>query len=217
MQINIKAILFLTALCSNSYIMPYTIMIDPAGDSQHIGRVIDNTFERGITLQCAESLKTALAKELPQIRVVISRIPGESVEKLQNAAFANRLQVDLYLNLQFYQETNNPAKIAFYYYSYQPLTDAWHTPKPLSFYNLQEIYLLNYNLTKKLCLDFLHIWEQEYKKYFVPLGAFGIPFQPFIGIQAPAIAIEAGLIHKDSWQMLINPLVQIIAKAIHEQ
>ena len=115
------------------------------------------------------------------------------------------------------QEKNNPAKIAFYYYSSQPTTDAWHLPKKLGFYNLHEIYLLNHATTKKICTKMLNIWQQEYKKYCIPLGAFGIPFQPFIGIQAPAIAIEIGLLQKDTWQMLIDPLVKILAQVIHEK
>lgn len=216
MQIKYSALCLCLFMFSSS-LFSYTIMLDPAGDSQNTGRIIDNTFERGISLQCAEHLKTALAKELPNIRVVISRIPGESVEKLQNAAFANRLQIDLYINLQFYQEKTNPAKIAFYYYSSQPTTDAWHTPKTLGFYNLHEIYLLNHATTKKICLKMLQMWQQEYKKYFIPLGAFGIPFQPFIGIQAPAIAIEVGLLQKENWHMLIDPLVKILAQVIHEK
>ncbi len=38
----------------------FTIMIDPAGDAKHTGRLIGDTLERGISLQCAEQLKTAL-------------------------------------------------------------------------------------------------------------------------------------------------------------
>ena len=214
MQIKYTALFF--CLFFTKSLSSYTIMLDPAGDSQNTGRIIDNTFERGISLQCAESLKAALAKALPHIRIIISRTPGESVEKLQNAAFANRLQTDLYINLQFYQEKTNPAKIAFYYYSSQPTTDSWHTPKKLGFYNLHEIYLLNHATTKKICLKMLHIWQQEYRKYFLPIGAFGLPFQPFIGIQAPAISIEVGLVQKENWLMLIDPLVKILTQVIHE-
>lgn len=38
----------------------FTLMIDPAGDAKHAGRVIEDSFERGITLQCAEKLKKML-------------------------------------------------------------------------------------------------------------------------------------------------------------
>lgn len=62
----------------------------------------------------------------------------------------------------------------------------------------------------------LKIWQQEYKKFCIPLGAFGIPFQPFIGIQAPAIAIEVGLLKKENWNMITDPLVKILAQVIHE-
>ena len=35
----------------------FTIMLDPSGDAKHTGRIINKTFERGISLQCAEVLK----------------------------------------------------------------------------------------------------------------------------------------------------------------
>ena len=66
-------------------------MLDPAGDAQNPGRTIDDNFERGITLQFAEKLKEMLQEKFPTIRVVLSRTPGESLQPLQNANFANRL------------------------------------------------------------------------------------------------------------------------------
>ena len=41
---------------------PFTIMIDPAGDAKHTGRLIQDTLERGISLQCAEELKKNLTQ-----------------------------------------------------------------------------------------------------------------------------------------------------------
>src|SRR5579872_1728748 len=70
---------------------PFTIMLDPAGDAQYPGRIIDDCFERGITLQLAEQLSTVIAQRFPSIRVVITRQPGETRQPLQHANFANRL------------------------------------------------------------------------------------------------------------------------------
>jgi len=81
------------------------IMLDPAGDAQYAGRRIDDSFERGLTLRCAEQLKQRLEQLFPQIHVVLTRLPGETVQPLQNANFANRLSVDLYLSIHFYHET----------------------------------------------------------------------------------------------------------------
>src|SRR5690606_15053887 len=134
-------LLFLTKSLS-----PFTIMIDPSGDTKHTGRIIQDTFERGITLQCAEQLKKELKKILPNIHIVLTRIPGETIQPLQNAAFANRLQVDLYLSIYFYFEPEIPAHISLYYYlSHQ--TDYWHTYIPLSFYHVTQAHLINIEQT----------------------------------------------------------------------
>jgi len=76
--------------------------------------------------------------------------------------------------------------------------------------------LLNHATTKKICSKMLTIWQQNYKHICIPLGSFGLPFQPFIGIQAPAVAIEIGLLQKENWHTIIDPLVKIISQVIHE-
>ena len=55
----------------NPLIVPirFTLMIDPAGDAKEPGRAIDDTFERGITLQLAEELKRTIEAENPGVRL----------------------------------------------------------------------------------------------------------------------------------------------------
>ena len=79
----------------------FSIMLDPAGDAKHTGRQIDDNLERGISLQFTEKLKQTLEKQHPEIHVVLSRFPGETIYHLQNANFANRLEVDFYLSIHF--------------------------------------------------------------------------------------------------------------------
>src|SRR3972149_4092399 len=78
---------------------PFTIMIDPAGDAKRAGRMLEDNFERGITLSCANCLKHDLEKKYTNVRVILSRFPGETLESMQNANFANRLQVDFYISI----------------------------------------------------------------------------------------------------------------------
>ena len=68
------------------------------------GRIVNDSFERGLTLQFAQELKKELELNFNNIRVVLTRIPGETLESLQNANFANRLNVDFYLSIHFYSE-----------------------------------------------------------------------------------------------------------------
>lgn len=193
----------------------FTIMIDPAGDAKHTGRLIQDTLERGISLQCAERLKTELTEQFKNIRVVLTRVPGETIQPLQNASFANRLGVDLYLSLYFYYEPENPAHVSLFYYIENSVVDAWHQPKQLAFYQVNQAHLINLKTTKMWGEIFLNIFSNKnYSKFFQPQGLFGIPFTPLIGIKAPAIAVEVGLKNKQDWQQIIDPLIRAIESII---
>src|SRR5579859_5868722 len=73
-------------------VKPFSIMLDPAGDAQITGRIIDDSYERGITLQLCEDIKKQLEADHPKnTRIVLTRFPGETIDPLQNANFANRL------------------------------------------------------------------------------------------------------------------------------
>lgn len=191
----------------------FTIMIDPAGDAKHTGRLISDTLERGISLQCAEQLKTTLTQKFNNIRIILTRVPGETIQPLQNASFANRLGVDLYLSLYFYHEQEAPAHITLYHYLENQIVDFWHQPTNLSFYQVNQAHLLNLKITHawgKLILETLQ--DKKNSKFFKPRGLFGIPFVPLIGIKAPAIAVEVGLKNKQDWQHIIDPLIIAIER-----
>jgi N-acetylmuramoyl-L-alanine amidase len=217
---NPKKLLILASFlwCSTLPIMAneqFTIMIDPAGDAKHTGRLIVDTLERGISLQCAEQLKAKLLAHFKNIRVILTRVPGETIQPLQNASFANRLGVDLYISLYFYHEPQAPAHVTLYYYLENPIVDFWHKPNPLSFYQVDQAHLLAIKTTQawgNIILDVLS--DKQCCKFFLPRGLFGIPCIPLIGIKAPAIAIEVGLKNKQDWQAIIDPLIIAIERII---
>jgi len=189
---------------------PFTIMIDPTGDAKHTGREIDDTFERGITIQCAQELKQQLAKIIPEVRVILTRVPGETVQPLQNASFANRLGVDFYLTLSFYKEVEIPSHISFFYYL-QNATDTWHKYNTLQFYHASQAYLININITHEIAKTFIqHFKEKNLNLAFAVRGMFGVPISPLIGVTAPALYLEAGLRSKDDWKYLIKPLISCL-------
>ncbi|AXK60588.1 N-acetylmuramoyl-L-alanine amidase [Candidatus Chromulinivorax destructor] len=193
----------------------FTIMIDPAGDAKHTGRLIQDTLERGISLQCAEELKKVIMQRNSNIRVILTRVPGETIQPLQNASFANRLQVDFYMSIYFYEEQNTPAYITLYHYLENPINDYWYKPLQLCFYQTNQAHLMHLATTKKWGIAMLDVLQnKQSQKYFQPLGFFGIPFQPLVGVQAPAIAVEIGLKNKQDWRHVIEPLVQAIERII---
>ena len=194
---------------------PFTIMIDPAGDAKHTGRLINDTFERGIALQCAEQLKAAIIQKFPNVRVILTRVPGETIQPLQNASCANRLGVDFYISLYFYHEPLNQGHVALYYYLENPATDLWYQPKSLTLYQVNQAHIIHLKTTEKWGQILLKSFENKnISKFFQPRGLFGIPFTPLIGIKAPAIAIEAGLKNKQDWQQLIEAIIIAIERIV---
>lgn len=214
---SLKKVLFL--LLCNAFVKnsahQFTLMLDPAGDAKHAGRVIEDSFERGITLQCAEKLKKELEFYNPNVRVILTRFPGESLEPLQNANFANRLEVDLYISFHFYYE-DLPKPELFIYYFVNDTTDSWQKPTTsLSFLAYDKAHRDKLARTKNAAQTLEKFLKQElYTSLFECKGVFGIPFKPLVGIIGPALGIEMSLKKKDQWITYLKPLCQSIINVI---
>lgn len=201
------------ALVLPLYISPFSIMLDPAGDAQNAGRMIDDCFERGLTVQFCEKLKKELEKKY-QANVTLTRIAGDTLEPLQNANFANRLGIQLYISFHFYYQPDDRSTINLYHYIYNSVTDFWSPQTDaLRFVRFDEAHKLNIQLTQTYA-------ENLYKqlsatiKHADTTPAFGIPFKPLIGITAPAIGIEIGLHNRNDWQNYISDICQAIGTLI---
>lgn len=196
---------------------PLTIMIDPAGDAILAGRIIGDSFERGITLQCAESLKHALETKLAgQVRVLLTRLPGETIDHLQNAAFANSLHVNLYLSLNFYEEDAAELPLNIYYFSYNPVGDFWRKPDTsLSWIGYNQAYTPLFKTNHA----YAHLLKQSLElsasfSRFIVKQPHGIPCKPLVGILTPALACECGLKNKDDWKSLVPILAEALCDII---
>lgn len=197
-------------------VKPFSIMLDPAGDAQNTGRIVGDSFERGITLQFAEALKRKLEETYQSIRVILSRVPGETIEPLQNANFANRLNIDFYLSIHFYEDPKEHPGIYLYYFMYNPITDLWGSARRLSFYPYDQAHLMAIKTTQawaQMLFDILN--QQQYKKLFTMKGIVGLPFKPLIGIRAPALALEASLKSKRDWSIYLEPIVTSLGPLLH--
>jgi len=200
-----------------------TIMIEPAGDAQYTGRVIDDMFERGITLQCAQELKKVLESLNKNCRVVLSRFPGEIVEPLQNAAFANRLKTTLYVAINMYQlphttqqTTDAVPEINVYHYLYHPTTDFWQRNSALLTCEPYHQAHVPQSLTSHAIAHTLFKNLKQIKPFAGELKrCAGLPLKSLSGIVAPAIIIELGIPHKHAWQALMVQLAQHINQLIH--
>lgn len=195
---------------------PFTIMLDPAGDAQTPGRVIGESFERGITVQYAETIKALLEKNLSNVRVLLTRFPGETLEPLQNAAFSNRLGADLFISIHFYQESEQPAQCSLFYYMSDPASDMWQKRQtPLSWQPYNKAHLAAIRQSAHYAALLYQALKPYYRRGLFKLNdVMGIPCRPLAGVQAPAIMCEIGLHTKDSWTFLTGPVAEGIISIV---
>ncbi len=194
----------------------FTIMIDPAGDARNPGRIIDDTYERSLTMQCAEELKQLLEGDYSiKCRVILTRFAGETIEPFQTITFANRLGVDLYISLNFFQQSVETPQLYFYTLTYDPATDFGAkkgTSLELLPYN--QAYKSSLTKTKQYSTLAYAQCKEVSSSYHVRCHTpKGIPYKPLSGIMAPAFGIEVGLYRKNQAKSLV-PLFAQALKAI---
>lgn len=195
-----------TPLCASK---PCILMIDPAGDAQETGRLIDGVYERSITLACAQALKSEIEEALPMVTVLLTRVSGEVIEPFQNAQFANRCGVDLFLRLQcFHDQAVQCHSLYFYHFS-------WGNELPLLVHDIMFIpydkaHLVHAVVTKSYAEQLF----QSLNKVSTNIckGIFAIPCKPLRGITSPALCIEMGLTSKDSWRDYVKPIVNALSE-----
>jgi len=191
----------------------FSIMLDPAGDAKNTGRQIGDSLERGITLQFAEELKKLLEQLYPGVRIILTRFPGETIYPLQNANFSNRLDVDFYLSIHFYQEQKTKPECFLYYFSH---ADEFVTKIPeLFFCPYDHAHRLHGPTTRTSAQSIAAILDNDaHKKLFDFAGPFGLPFRPLVGVKTPAIALEIGLKNKTNWKKYLHPIAASLGPVI---
>ncbi len=194
---------------------PFTVMIDPAGDARNPGRVIDDTYERSLTMQFAEELKQLLETEPRKCRVILTRFPGEAVEPLQNVTFANRLGIDLYISVHFFEQKAETPHLYFYTLLYDPASDfVVKKGTSLELLPYDQAYKVPLAKTKQYTSLAYDTCSQASKSFHAVCHApLAIPYKPLVGILAPALGVEIGIHHKSQGKLLV-PLIAQAIKAI---
>lgn len=165
----------------------YTIMIDPSGDARRAGRAIADSLERAVTYSFAQSLQEQLKASL-NCTVIITRSPGETVYPLQNANFANRLPIDLYLSLHCYHAPNKKHTISLYRMSRAESFLSKH--HDLSLVPLNKAHWNAQEITQKYSDKITSHLQSNFRHQFVIEGVYALPCAPLIAIQSPSLAIE---------------------------
>lgn len=200
----------------HAYKKEFVLVLDPSGDAKKTGRIIGDSFERGLTLQCAEKIKALIEAQFSHVKIIITRLPGDIVYDLQNASLANRINADLFININFYLSADTKPTLFLYQFSYG--NDFVPHQSGLSCNTYDQAYKIYKTITDETVKLFTtHLSHAHYKNLFTLSGPHALPIKPLIGIIAPSIAIEAGLKNKESWHMFIDPLVATIIAAIEQQ
>ena len=171
----------------------FTLMIHPA--DSHTPRMIEDTLERTITLECAQEIKRVLEARIPGVYVVLTRNAADMVEPLQCASLANRLNVNFYISLHFYRSNEKVNKLYLYHVLYNPVTDFWQTrDSELSLIPYDKAYKNNIKKTQAWATRMLESLKSALG--FSCQGLLGIPFRPLKGVLAPALGIECSIKRK---------------------
>jgi hypothetical protein len=185
----------------------YVVVIDPSGDAKRTGRKIGDNFERGLTLQCAEKIKEYVEMHAPYIKVIISRMPGDVVYDLQHASLSNRLNANLFINLNFYHCQEIKPTVFLYQFSYG--ADFACCNQGLVLHTYDQAYRINKTVGNEMGQLFKKsLAQQKYQSLFTIANIYHLPIKPLIGIVAPGLCIEAGLKNKEAWVHYVEPLAQ---------
>jgi len=204
------------ALLTGIHLDATLIMIDPAGHAKQTGRRLWNSYERAETYQCAQALKAELEQRFVNVRVQLTRTPGDEVVPLQNASFANRLAADCFLRINFYKEQAEKSHMYLYHLMYDPIIDnAKRSVNPYSFIPIYQAHYQSIDTSLLIAQTIKDSCEQRIdQKLFELHTVYGLPLKPLVGIVAPAIILEMGLKTDAQWKSLITPLADSIGSAL---
>lgn len=176
-------------------------VINPAGHAEDIGRKLRNSTERAETFKLAQYLQEKLEGGNDELRVILTRTPGETIVDFQNASFANRLgNIDLFISLHCYLEDSPKPKIFIYHYISDPVADfATRTIPNLSFVSVLHAHQANAARSRSFASRLKNSFNSyECSNVFDFSGLYGIPVKPLLGIKAPAILLEIGIPQNNS-------------------
>ncbi len=192
---------------------PFVLLLEASGDPMHPGRSIDDSFESTITFEIAQTIKQMLLAQYPNLKILLNRAAAETVAPLQNANFANKLNVDCYISIHAFAESEIKPHVYLYQFSYHD--DFIAKDAGLSFYPFDKIYMVNQKQTTAWAEQLKQALEKH--SLWAVKGVFSLPFKPLIGIKAPAIGIEIGLKNRSEWRNYIEALVSGIITIINNR
>lgn len=185
---------------------PITILLDPYGDTATPGRTIFDAFERGLTLRCAEALKMKLEELIPYARILISKEPGQTVEKWHTALLANKIPVDLCITLGIAEGTT--LGIQNYRMSLESASayTTNHSAIARDCIPYYAAHLLYNPFTAQCAQLFDEALTQASHGTLQISQTVALPCARLIGMVPPALYCEMCLTQRDDWRLCVEPI-----------
>lgn len=220
MAMHLIRSLFFSVIVVSSYalqasIRPFVLFLAPAGHATQSGRALRQGYERAATYHWATALKTELESHYA-CRVIINRSPGEALEEFQTVTYSNRLQPDLFISLSLFPVNAFKPQLFVFNLLVDPLTDAVRrlTALPV-FIPYEQAHcarlVQSSTLARQLTARAL---QPDYEKQCDYRGPYAFPYKPLMGICAPSIGLEAGVLKDNDWQLCMPLLVAAVGKMI---
>jgi len=210
---NYRSILFFSLLITTALRAPQfqeaVVVLAPYADPKNPGRIVNDTFERGIALQLAELVATKINEKNSAITVVIIK-PSDAQSAVEAASYANRLQPSLFCSLSFYQETSPQPQVSLYRYQHEG--DLPLQRSTLALYPYDQAHRL-FSTESALVIQKMYDSLREQTGLYCN-KPHALPYKPLLGIAAPAYGVEIGIPTTSAWQSLAEPLALGILHAL---
>jgi hypothetical protein len=190
----------------------FILVLDPSGDAHHTGRAVQDSYERGISLQYAQALKEHLESSYPHLQAHITRRAGSTAEPYVFATLGNNLQAHLYIHLTFYFDREQ-ATITWYtlHYGDEPT----HYKPTLTWCPCDKAHHSCYSKSLEYAHTMYHYFENNHNRApFKARGVYSLPYKPLLGIQIPAFGIEIGLKKSTMWKDFVGTIASSLEPII---
>lgn len=168
------------------------VLLQTFGTTHQTGRSVAGNTERGITLQLAEHITTALNEGPEGIEAFIVNPAGRTKNSLiETFNKINHLSNAVVIRLTASQCATPKPTCFIFYRCYNPLTDQIKRPMaPLTPIPLEDVYLERFNASKTLAKALATKALAEQQNVFDIKTPAGIPLAAVRGIRHPVIQIE---------------------------
>lgn len=196
-------------------------MLDPAGNARNPGRIIGKssvnsdspgTFERTCTTFFANQLKKMLEKKDKNIMVLFTRLPGEYINQIEKAHFANQCNVDLFCHICTAHTHTIQPQIYIYHAQIAPLALKDNT----LFFPLDRAHEPAHTTTTDYAWH-LHRQLQKNTRICNVSPPVSCPLTPLKGVKSPALCIEIGIKQIDDLAHVLEPFADALYQALREK